>query len=182
MDTTVNVSKASKHGRRELHPNMEPPDQPSALDLGMGNTPFTRPTPPEVQVSDKPLEHDFATQLAFNENPVTILANPSADPNAALYIEAWVNGKGVERWFDGIGWVEVKFIPVGEDVIVKRKYLEVWLRSKTMGVHTVEDKADGSEPRNILRRTVSNGHSISIIEDKHPLGREWAKRIMRQGF
>jgi hypothetical protein len=122
---------------------------------------------------------EYAEELRFNEDPVTIIAHTSADPNAPLYIEGWVNGRGVERWLEGLGWCEVKFIPVGEPVTVKRKYVEQWLRGRTVGVQTVEDKADGSEPRNMLRRIVSGTHTIQIVEDRNPRGAEWARRLMR---
>ncbi len=169
-------------------PALEPDDQKveqlSSVDMGMGNTPFTRPTPPEIAMVEKPLHKDQARLLAFNEEPVLIRASQGAGDNAPLFLEAWVNGKGIERWFEGIGWVEVKHIPVEEELTIKRKYLEVLLRSKAMLVSTPEDKADGSEPRNLIIKKSVNTHSIAIIEDRDPPGevgyrREWARRIQR---
>lgn len=169
---------------RALEPDDQKVEQLSPVDMGMGNTPFTRPAPPVIEVVEKPLEKDYAKLLAFNEEPVTIRANQGAGDHAPLYLEAWVNGKGIERWFPGLGWIEVKHIPVEEEMIIKRKYLEVLLRSKAMLVSTPEDKADGSEPKNLVIRRSVNTHSITIVEDKDPPGevgyrREWARRIQR---
>lgn len=173
------ASKPIKRASKILEPDEEKIPQPSDVHLGLGETPFVRPDPVELAVAETPLVPSQAEGLAFNEEPVMIMVNPSDNPDAALYIEAWVNGKGVERFLEGLGWAEVRFIPVGEEVIVKRKYLEVWLRSKTMGVHTPQEVADGQEPTNPLRRTFSRTHSISILEDKNPKGREWARQMMR---
>jgi hypothetical protein len=176
---TATPSKPVKRQAKEILPDAEKIDQPSDINLGMGFTPFERPTPSEVLIEKSPLRMDYADELKFNEEPVKIMAHASADPNAPLYVEAWVNGKGVEQWIENIGWVEVKFIPVSQPVIVKRKYLEVWLRGRAVNVVTVQDKADGSEPQNLLRRTVTGSHTISILEDKNPRGGEWAHRLMR---
>lgn len=173
------ASKPIKRTSKILEPDEEKIPQPADVALGLGDTPFVRPAPLELSVAEAPLPKSYEEALAFNEEPVTIMVNPSDNPEAALYIEAWVNGKGTERYLEGIGWAEVKFIPVGEEVIVKRKYLEVWLRSKTMGVHTPQEMADGNEPTNPLKRTFSRTHSISILEDRNPRGREWARQLMR---
>lgn len=178
MDTPT-LSKPVKRTSKEILPDAEKIDQPSDMNLGLGETPFHRPSPSDVITEPNPLRMDYAAELAFNEEPVKIIAHPSSDPHAPMYVEGWVNGKGVERWINGLGWCEVKFIPVGEPCIVKRKYLEQWLRGRSVNVMTVEDKADGSEPKNLLRRTVSGTHMIQIVEDKNPRGVEWAHRLMR---
>jgi len=166
----------------ELEPDAVKTDQLPPIDMGMGNTPFTHPDAPVIEVCT-PFTKDHQFLLAFNEEPVEIEVMGSGDPHAPLFQEAWVNGKGVERMIEGLGWCEVKFFPVNTPVIIKRKYVEVLLRSKTMGVHTVEDRADGTEPRNVLRRTSANACTVRIIEDRDPPGqagyrREWAKRLM----
>jgi hypothetical protein len=168
----------------ELEPDDQKVEQLSPVDMGMGNTPFERPTPPEIDLVEKPLEKDQAKLLAFNEEPVTIRCNQGAGDNAPLYMEAWVQGKGIERYYPKHGWIEVKHIPVEEECIIKRKYLEVMLRSKALLISTPEDRADGSEPRNLVIKRSVNTHSITIVEDKDPPGeigyrREWARRIQR---
>jgi hypothetical protein len=167
-----------------LEPDDQKVEQLSPVDMGMGNTPFDRPAPPEIEIVEKPLEKDQAKFLAFNEEPVTIRCNQGAGDNAPLYMEAWVNGKGIEQYFPKQGWIEVKHIPVEEESIIKRKYLEVMLRSKALLVSTPEDKADGSQPKNLVIKRSVNTHSITIIEDLDPPGeigyrREWARRIQR---
>lgn len=159
-------------------------NQLPTIDMGMGNTPFAHPTPPSIDLVDKPLIKGQAELVKFNEEPVTIRASQGAGDHAPLFLEAWVNGKGIERYFPQLGWIEVKHIPVEEEVIIKRKYLEVLLRSKAMMISTPEDRADGSEPRNLVIRRSVNTHSINILEDRDPPGevgyrKEWARRIQR---
>lgn len=168
----------------ELEPDDQKVEQLSPLNIGLGETRFDRPSPPDLTVAEKPLMKGEAELLAFNEEPVTIVCNQGAGDHAPLFMEAWVNGKGIERWFPNLGWVEVKHIPVEEEVTIKRKYLEVLLRSKSLLISTPEDRADGSEPRNLVIRRSVNVHSVTIIEDRDPPGeagyrREWAKRIQR---
>jgi len=182
---TTDVKKPIRR-TKELEPDDERVEQLSDINFGLGNTPFTHPGPAVVEI-EKPLLKDYMELLKFNEEPVEIEGIASADPHAPMFLEAWVQGKGIEQWVDKIGWVEVKFIPVNTRVTIKRKYLEVLIRSKVMGVHTVEDKADGSEPRNILRRTSAHTMNIRIIKDTDPPGQqgyreEWARRIMRQSI
>lgn len=171
------MGKAKLHSK-ELEPDTEKLDQPSPLDIGLGVDPFVRPDP-DIHVAETPVTLDYAGMLAFNEEPVTIEIPASSDPFAPLYVEAWVNGKGIERFLEGIGWTEVKFVPVDTPVTIKRKYLENLLRSKKMNVMTIPDKADGSEPRNLVNRTYSRTHAIRIIEDRNPRGTEWAKAMQR---
>jgi len=175
---TATPSKPVKRQSKEIPPDAEKIDQPADINLGLGDTPFYRPTPSEVIIEKSPLRMDYADELKFNEEPVKIMAHAAADPNAPLYVEAWVNGKGVEQWIEGLGWCEVKFIPVDTEVVVKRKYVEVWLRGRAVNVMTIQDAADGSEPKNLLRRTVTGSHTISILDDS-PRGKDWARRLMR---
>ena len=177
MTTAAPTRKLSRKPT-PLEPDVVKPEQLSPLDIGLGETPFHHPAPPQIQPVDKPLTKSYEDTLAFEELPVTIFANPVGGDQAPLYLEAWVNGKGIEQWMPQFGgWVEVKHIPVGEEVTIKRKYLGNLLRSKTLLIATPEDKADGSIPRNLINRRTVNSQAITIVRDDHPLGREWAKRM-----
>ena len=176
MDT---IEKKPRLRSRDILPDEEKIPQPSPIDLGLGETPFVRPAPQEILIEKSPIENDQAARLAFNEEPVSIIAHASSDPNAPLYVEGWVNGVGVERWLDNLGWVRVGSIPTGEEVTVKRKYVDQWLRSRYVNIRTLEDKADGSEPRNEYRLSVSGSHQIQITNDANPRGAEWARQLMR---
>lgn len=170
------------HKQKELNPDDVKTSQPSSIDLGIPGEDgvFVRPEPQPIEGVGKPLSPDQATELLFNEEPVTIRAEMSNDPNAAMHIMASVNGKGAEAYIEGLGWQEMKWVPVGIDVIVKRKYLAVWLSSKVMSVTLTPDKADGSQPRNQLNRRYSQAYLITIVKDT-PKGHEWARRLINQG-
>lgn len=123
----------------------------------------------------------YLDELKFNEEPVTIRIEPSPDKNAALWHPIWVNGKGCEVWRAG-QWREMTYLPVGQVVVVKRKYVEVMLRGKTDTVQTLVAEAPGENPVNTVRRFTSAVMSFSIIEDKNPLGAAWVNEIRRRNF
>lgn len=127
---------------------------------------------------------EYAEALAFMEQPVRILLQPSATPNAPQTFPIWVNGKGAEVLSRGGKWFEMKHLPVGMPLTVKRKYLEIILRTK---IDTVQHNAPHpSEPdidqKNQVKRFTSPVHMCSILEDADPRGGAWASEIMRRNY
>lgn len=135
----------------------------------------------EIVIAQQLPKKEYLDELAFNEEPVTIRIEPSADKNASLWHPIWVNGKGCEVWRAG-AWREQTYLPVGQVQTVKRKYVEVLLRSKTDTVHTMVAETPGEDPRNTIRRFTSATATFSIIEDKNPLGAAWVEEIRRRNF
>ena len=72
--------------------------------------------------------------------------------------------KGAEIFTNG-RWVEVGFLPVGEPVITKRKYVEVLAAAKHEAVNTRHDTAEAERPRNFVERTLSSRAPFSVIKD-----------------
>lgn len=124
---------------------------------------------------------DYLDQLAFNEEPVTIHIQPSADKNAATAIPVWVNGKGCEV-FLGNSWIECPYLPVNTKITLKRKYLEVLVRAKVDVVSTEILDAQGERPENKINRFTSAVASFSVIEDKNPKGAEWLIELRRRNL
>lgn len=135
----------------------------------------------DVVLVDKPFNKDYLDELAFQEEPVKIILNPSAEKNAPTAFPVWVNGKGAEVFQNG-QWMEIGYLPVGRPLIIKRKYLEVIIRTKLDAVTTVHDDATVERPRNEIRRATSSVHSYSIIEDKNPKGAAWAQEMIRRNL
>lgn len=135
----------------------------------------------DVVLVDEPLTTDYADALAFMEEPVTIRLAPSTDKNAATVFPVWVNGKPAEVFQNG-RWQEIGYLPVGQNLVVKRKVLEVILRAKIDRVETVVGDATQEKPANKAVRFTSPVHSVSILEDKNPLGSPWASELMRRNY
>lgn len=135
----------------------------------------------DVVLVDEPLTTDYADALSFMEEPVTIRLAPSTDKNAATVFPVWVNGKPAEV-FQNKRWQEIGYLPVGQNLIVKRKVLEVILRAKIDRVETVVGDATQEKPANKAVRFTSPVHSVSILEDKNPLGSPWASELMRRNY
>ena len=135
----------------------------------------------EVILVDTPINKDYLDALAFAEEPVTIILNPSAEKNAPTAFPVWVNGKGAEVFQQG-RWDEIGYLPVGRPLIIKRKYLEVIIRAKLDSVTTAHDDSTVERPMNRINRATSAVHSFSILEDANPRGQAWAKEMIRRNM
>ena len=122
-------------------------------------------------------KHDSLAALAFGEEAIAIIIQPSGERNAQIVHDAWVNGKGAEVFVNG-KWFEYGCIPVGIEVITKRKYAEVLARKKTTNITTQEIRHDDHEENNLIRHT-SHGCPFSVIEDRNPRGRQWLSDLLR---
>ena len=137
----------------------------------------------DVVVADRSVndDKDYTEELAFMEEPVTIRLEPSTEKNASNRFPVWVNGKPAEMMIRG-RWYPVGWLPVGETIIIKRKYLEVIIRAKIDRIETKHDDATVDQPRNMVVRNTAPVHAFSIIEDKNPVGVAWASELIRRNF
>ncbi len=135
----------------------------------------------DIVIADKPFNKNYLDELAFQEEPVKIILNPSAEKNAPTAFPVWVNGKGAEVFQNG-QWMEIGYLPVGLPIIIKRKYLEVIMRSKLDAVTTQHEDATVERPHNRINRSTSAVHSFSILEDKNPKGSAWAMEMLRRNL
>ena len=168
-----------KRGRREVHTGDLAIGQLPPIDLS-GNIGLEVRTNEVIAAVDTPLENDYFKELAFMEEPVTIRLDRSAEKNAAQDIPVAVNGKGCEVMHDG-KWVEVKYVRVGVNLTVKRKYVETLARAKPMDIQTIHEDATVERPRNELIRNVRSSNPMTIVRDDNPRGHEWITRIMAEG-
>lgn len=118
------------------------------------------------------VDQDYLAELAFYEEPVTIIINPSTHKNAASIFENWSNGQGAEMLVNG-KWLIIKDLPVGKPITIKRKVVEQIIRARVMGVQTIHEEPPVSSPRNEIIRTSSQVHSFSILRDESPRSQEW---------
>ena len=171
--------------RQELNSDMLPKteqmppisDDPSAYDGDI----ITGEPLREIAHGKGKLSADYLAELAFNEEPVTIMLEPSADKNAASAFPIWVNGKRAEVYQNG-AWQEIGYLPTGRELIVKRKVLEVIIRAKIDTVSTKILDENGERPNNIISRFTSPVHSFSILEDRNPRGPAWVAELRRRNL
>lgn len=107
---------------------------------------------------------DKAAELAFLEEMVMIRIHETGDPNAEPVVQLGVNGRQV-------------FIKRGEDVIVRRKYVEQLLRAKPENIQTNIRRDGDGNVRNMITKTRALKYPFSIVRDDNPMGRAWERKI-----
>lgn len=120
---------------------------------------------------------DYLDELAFNEEWLQIIINPSTHKNAASIFENWSNGVGAELLIDGKP-VIVRDLPVGKPIMVKRKIVEQIIRARVTEVRTIYESTNVENPRNEIGRTDSRVHSFSLLHDPSGAkGHEWMQMV-----
>jgi hypothetical protein len=120
---------------------------------------------------------DQLAKLAFNEEPITIIIEENTRSDfPETFVPVTVQGKGAEVFENG-RWMEVGWLPIGREIITRRKYVEVLIGSKSDSVKTTHDDATVERPRNTVSRRTSSNYPVTILNDANPLGREWVARI-----
>lgn len=165
--------------RQELHSDQLPPVQqmPDITDPDSYDGDIVL-VDPEVT---KKLRKDYLDELAFMEEPIQIRLEPSSDKNAADRFPIWCNGKRAEVFQNG-RWEEIGYLPVGMTLTVKRKVVEIIVRTKVDTVHTKIQEMDSDRPHNVIQRFTSPVHSFSIIEDRNPRGAMWIQELRRRSY
>lgn len=135
----------------------------------------------DIVLVDENPNKDWLDELAFNEEPVTIRIEPSAEKHAATAHPVWVNGKGAEVFQRG-RWEEIGYLPAGKILIIKRKYLAVLACAKFDRIATEVDEATVENPKNVIQRFTSSAVSFSVIEDKNPKGAAWLTELIRRNM
>ncbi len=173
MDALQNPVKRA-YNRKELHSEDFPIAQKADIDL---DSPIIHGEALANIAGDVNHAADYLAQLAFNEEPVTILIEENSRSDfPETHVPVQVNGKPAEVLQNG-KWLPIGWLPVGIEITTKRKYVEVLARSKTDGIKTVHDEGNVERPRNTVQRRTSANYPMSILEDRNPKGREWLSRV-----
>lgn len=170
------INQPTRRARRELGNTDLPIGQSPSIDL-----PDDGPIDREQIVIpvDKPLLSDYLTDLKFSEDPVTIRVERSAEKHAPKVVDCWCNGVGCEAWING-RWLQLGWIPVGREVIIKRKYVEILARSKIDSITTQSDEPGVESPQNRIDRSTSAKVPFSVLRDDNPKGHAWLTRLMAE--
>lgn len=160
---------------RELHTGDMPIDQkPDISD-------HTEYDGDVVLVDRGMIDMDYASALAFMEEPVTIRLEPSGDRNSVNVFPVWVNGKGAEVFENG-RWREIGYLPVGQVITVRRKVIEVIARAKVDNIQTDVTDRESERPNNTIQRYTTAVHSFSVLQDANPRGVAWLTEIRRRNL
>lgn len=173
------INTPVRRARREQHSTDHPIGQMEPLSLDVTEEVDRKRI---VEADESALVDGYATAIGFAEEPVVIMVNPASERNAAQWVECWVNGKGAEVLIEG-RWTECPYMPVGVELTVKRKYVEVLLRSKQTTWQTNHVAADDAKSVHVDNKTIPTTmarNSVSILSDRNPMGREWLKRVMAE--
>lgn len=139
----------------------------------------------DVVVAAKVINKDYADELAFNEEPVTVRLERGSDKNAPRTQEIWCNGKGCEIWDEkSKRWMEITHVPIARVVTIKRKYLAILAGTKRdqITVSGTDPEDVGKVHANRVERDTSSACMFSVIADRNPRGAEWLTELLRRNY
>ena len=142
-------------------------------------------------MSDRPAEivraegftKEYADQLDFNEQPVTVMISPEGGRNSASWVQAW--SCGTSEYFENGRWVPAfkGYLPTGRRITLKRRLVEVLLRARVTSVSTNHDAKDSQgNPINQVIRETAAVNPIQIFNDNGPGAQEWFEKTMGRNF
>lgn len=111
---------------------------------------------------------DYLDQLAFMEQKVTVRLHETTNKNDDPLPMVAVNGVN-------------QFLPRGQDLAIKRKFVEVLARCKPEAVMTdVEVRSMGAEPVNRVLRQRAHKYPFSVVRDDNPRGADWLNQLLQE--
>ena len=155
----------TRRGRREFHSG--------DMDVGQKSDIYIPPEGPVVREQESivavegAFDMSLAEALKFMEEPVTIRLEHSSEKFAPKVLDFTVNG--VTEW-----------VPVGQPVTLKRKYVEVIARCKPDDISTYTGSTDDENPQNRIQRFTRAKHPFTVIQDANPRGFDWLTKVMQE--
>lgn len=124
--------------------------------------------PAHIEPVDKPVNKEWADQMAFNEEVIEVMVHESTDEKANPIVEIFCNG------------VPQRFIR-GQKQAVKRKFVEVLARAKETrySQEKVKDQAGNESYKQVPHTALAN--PFSVIRDPSPRGADWLTSVLREG-
>jgi len=125
-------------------------------------------TPSLIEPVDRPVNKEWADQMAFNEELVTIRVHESTDKFAENPVEVFCNG------------IAQRFLR-GQDQVVKRKYVEVLARAKMTTYGNQKITIGDGEESYVYPSHTALRYPFAVVEDQNPKGRDWLKSVLAEG-
>lgn len=122
---------------------------------------------------------EWLDRLAFMDEAVVIMIQRGGEKNASPLIPVWVNGQGAQLQLANGKWKSVTYLPTNVPITVKRKVVEVLLRSKRDDITTRIVEHQNDNPENKIDHSVTPQNGISLIHDPSPEGPAWFIDTMR---
>jgi hypothetical protein len=135
---------------------------------------------PEIVRAEQLPSNAYIDELKFNEEPVVIRLEAVSEKNAPTHHHCAVNGIGCEVLVNG-QWVQMPYIPVGQNLTVKRKYIEVLARAKSDQITTKHDDVGAEYIDNRVVRVTSRTTPFTVIKDSER-GHAWMSEILRRNY
>lgn len=158
----------------DMHINQKP-------DIDMDGNPFAH-RGEKLAAVDTHIDQSYLEALSFAEEPICIRIEKSTAKNPPKTVPCWVDGKGAEVYADGKWWT-LGFLPIGQPIITRRKYVEVIARAKTDTVdteHAGESMEESAFIDNKVRLHTSALYPFSVIRDNNPRGGDWLTKVMAE--
>lgn len=136
---------------------------------------------PEIVIPETQLMKDDLEKLAFSEEPIKIFIHRSGEKFSPRTTDlVAVNGIKAEMLFKN-GWVQIGYLPRGQEIIVKRKYVEQLAHAKMDNITTVVtgNTGMGEDTVNKVERVTTSVCQFSVLHDPNPKGIEWLSQLLR---
>jgi hypothetical protein len=116
----------------------------------------------------------------FEQEPVTIEIYPASERNAPTSYFCEVNGHKPEVIHNGI-WqtLPVSYVPVGLQMTMKRCYVDVLVRAKSVTITTQHDELG---TQNVIHRVPSAVANVQILVDNNPRGPAHFAELRRRTY
>ncbi len=110
---------------------------------------------------------DKAEQERFMNEPVTIFVESDDDPNSPVFLSCGHNGID-------------QYVQRGVEQTIKRRFLYSLLAAKRKQFACSFGKDGSGQEYNRLEGRSRPTHSLQIVRDDNPRGREWFNAVMRE--
>jgi hypothetical protein len=121
----------------------------------------------QFEIVDQGNGMDKAEMLAFMEEPVQVRLMDTTEPNAAQIVQFSVNGVS-------------QFMIRGKVQTIKRKFLEVMARAKTMALSTPEILDSNGNRTTRIVKSYGSTYPFQVISDRNPKGAQWLEKILSE--
>lgn len=134
----------------------------------------------EEQASQSQLE-----EMKFQNEAVMIYIHPQPKEHPDSCVPCFVNGRGAEVWDNRVQrWLSIGFLPVEQNVITRRQYVEVLGRARIEMVNNQIVDLPGGHKDNVIRKRQGSRWPFSIRMDwnKSLRAQQWYRTMFAQRF
>lgn len=141
---------------------------------------FVRPNPDIVKLNGIEVTPEYADQIRFMEGPIKVIFHESGAQFAPPYVDCFNGGEGIGMFIDGKYIKNIGQVPVNEEVIIKRKHLEILARARETVIRTNVVTKPNEDPINNVSRSTMQKYPFSVLDhmEDHARSVQWLKDIL----